>query len=76
MYSEDFKPKTHPYEYLIAIIVLIIFIVFIFTASGRYNTTNIQTTIIEQHEYFKMPSYAGYYTLEHKANCKFCETRK
>lgn len=76
MYSEDFRTKTPTYEYLIAIVVLIVFLVLVFSASGRYDTTNIQTTIIEQHEYFKLPSYAGYYTLEHKANCKFCETRK
>ena len=76
MYSDDFVQKTPTYEYLIALCVLIVFLFIIFMSSGRYDTNNIQTIVLEQHEYFKLPSYGGYYTLTHKANCKFCENRK
>lgn len=58
------------------IIILLTLILALYSAKQNSKTDNIEVVIIENHEYFKCPSYGFNYSLTHKANCKFCVGEK
>ena len=62
-------------EIIFVLVLMGIISVIVIAHSYQINEaiTNPTTLIIEGHDYFKVISYGGYFTLTHKGNCKACQ---